>query len=695
MNELLLQLFARHGLDPTPENEAALRAALAKSTSAARSGMMKPRTVDAEARSIEAVIATEDPVEVWDYERWEPVDEVLLMKGARLAKVRKGKLPLIDAHQRDTTRRVLGSVVDLRVDGTELVGTEVFSAVSEPEFIKATEGHLDQRSVGYRVFASAYIKPGESATVEGKTFTARPNRGMSVVTDWIPLESSVVPIGADPASGTRAVVTEPEPKKDPPTMGTPAAPESPKDENRAPAVVAPAPKAETDPAVLAMRAELDALKQTVATQVNAAAVDNVFRSFAHVDGIRELADKAKADGVSLDQARAMLVDHLSKQTPSAGRAVVTKDAADKRRECAIQGLFQRANPGAKVSAEDQSRASEYRSMSLLDLARHCCEANGISTRGMDPMTIAGRAFNATGDYSHILSSTANKTLLAAYAMAPQAWSKWCKQGSLSDFKATPRVQMSQAGVLSNVPEGAEFPNGAFSDTAENIQLGSYGRIFAITRQAVINDDMDAFGAVPTMHARAWARTINQIAVKVLLSNAALHDGYALYYARTSGGSSNLDTSTTTVSSQATAEAVIRSLRKLIAAQKDADSSSYLQLMPRWVLTCPTLYRYYEQAIYETGKADNNRSVDVQRMGLDVLEEPEIENSSLTGYGVNLTYMFSDPAVAPSVEVAFLNGNSAPVMETQTGFEIDGVKMKVRGDVGAKAIDFRPTAKHVL
>jgi hypothetical protein len=686
MNELLRQLYLRHGLDPTAENEAALRAAVAREKTANRAGQMTPRTVDAEARSVEAVVATEEPAEVWDYERWAPVDEILLMKGARLSKVRKGRLPLLDAHQRDTARRVLGSVTDLRVDGPELIGTEVYSAISEPEFVKVTEGHLDQRSVGYRVFATTYIKPGESATVEGRTFAAKPNKGLSVVTDWIPVECSVVPIGADPASGTRADVTEtPETPKEPPTM--PA--DTPKIEERA-APVTP-PVIVVDPAVAAMRAELDALKTTVAKDANARAIDDVFRASLHLPGVDALRTAAIQGNHSADQARATLLAHLQAQTSPAGRVAVTADEADKRRECAIHAIYQRANPGAKATAEEQSKARQFRGMSLLDLARHCLEAAGQSTRGMDQMEIAGRAFQTTPDYPHILSSTANKTLLAAYDAAPRQWARWCKRGSLSDFKATPRVRMSASGILPSVPEGAEFPNYSVTDTAENIQLATFGKIFAISRQAVINDDMDAFGSIPTAHALAWARTVNQAPVRVIMANAALHDGVTLYYATTH---SNI-TTTTTVTTKATAEASIRAMRALMTAQYEgtAENKVFLQIVPAFLLVTPTKALYFVQAVYETGVSSNNRLVDIARLGLEVIEEPELENDALTGYATDNTYMFAAPGACPTVEVAFLNGNDAPTLETQTGFEVDGIKLKVRGDVAAKAIDWRGTAMH--
>ena len=41
---------------------------------------------------------------------------------------------------------------------------------------------------------------------------------------------------------------------------------------------------------------------------------------------------------------------------------------------------------------------------------------------------------------------------------------------------------------------------------ESIQLATYGKMFSITRQAIINDDLTAFTDIPRKMGRAAART---------------------------------------------------------------------------------------------------------------------------------------------------------------------------------------------
>ena len=65
---------------------------------------------------------------------------------------------------------------------------------------------------------------------------------------------------------------------------------------------------------------------------------------------------------------------------------------------------------------------------------------------------------------------------------------------------------------------------------------------------------------------------------------------------------------------------------------------------------------------------------------DIVDSPRITGTR--------QYLFADPSDAPVFEVAFLEGEQQPFMETQDGWRTDGVEWKVRHDFGVAAIDFR-------
>ena len=65
---------------------------------------------------------------------------------------------------------------------------------------------------------------------------------------------------------------------------------------------------------------------------------------------------------------------------------------------------------------------------------------------------------------------------------------------------------------------------------------------------------------------------------------------------------------------------------------------------------------------------------------DVVDSPRLSGTRI--------YSFADPAEAPVLEVAFLDGVQDPYLEVQDGFDVDGARYKVRLDYGVGAIDYR-------
>ena len=52
------------------------------------------------------------------------------------------------------------------------------------------------------------------------------------------------------------------------------------------------------------------------------------------------------------------------------------------------------------------------------------------------------------------------------------------------------------------------------------------------------------------------------------------------------------------------------------------------------------------------------------------------------------YLVADPAQIDGLEFAYLASEPGPQVDTQTGFRVDGVEVKVRLDFGAGFVDWR-------
>lgn len=155
--------------------------------------------VDEEQRSVPITLATESAIETLDLERMEIVREVLVLDGMDVPK----QVPLIDSHNRETTRNVFGSIRDLRVAGEgaslrNLDGRAFFSRkqAAVDAFRDVADGHIEDFSVSARRLEVAYVGRGDTATFRGQTLRG-PAR---LVTRSRLLDGSIVAIGADPSA---------------------------------------------------------------------------------------------------------------------------------------------------------------------------------------------------------------------------------------------------------------------------------------------------------------------------------------------------------------------------------------------------------------------------------------------------------------------------------------------------------------
>ena len=146
------------------------------------------------------ILTTEQAVEMFDWTRGEFVPEVILMSGM---KARGLTIKLLDTHNTDSVRNVLGSFEDLQVKQAgernvphKFVDGEIRVSKTEPDIqTKLEEGHINEMSIGYRYHDddTIHLKKGEKQTVEGKEYEGPIN----IRTKWEAQEASLVPIGAD------------------------------------------------------------------------------------------------------------------------------------------------------------------------------------------------------------------------------------------------------------------------------------------------------------------------------------------------------------------------------------------------------------------------------------------------------------------------------------------------------------------
>lgn len=661
-----------------------------------------PSSFDREARTVDVVMTTEDPVPVYDYDLGGVVPEILLMSGLKLPKARQ--VPLQDAHDRWTIKATLGSVRNMRTENDKAVGTVHFSRVPDAEeaMIKVEEQHLTDFSVGWMPHKVTRLRADEKKTIGGREF-AGPLR---VVTSWTIKELSIVPVGADPNAKARA---EEHTEKKESTMDEKLRAELIRlgmkadatdeealaflrgiEKTRA-AGSAAAPGAENAPPAPAgdsaqgVRAEagqiVEVVREAYAKEVSR--VRSIEAMCSRHGVAKEIETELVAKGRTIEEASRAILEHLEKTDPvkgvgmPAGQIAFGADAADKFRSAVVYSLV---IDRAGISMKDLPEApghNDFRGFTLREIARECLRAAGRPTGG-NVVEMVGRALT-TSDLPYILADVANKSLQAGFALHEETYEAWTDTVPVNDFKAMNLVSVSSLDDLLAISEHGEYRYGYFTDKKETVTLGTAGRIYPVTRTALINDDLNAIATVFLGAGQKARKYEGDLVYALLTSNPTMNEDSHPLFDTTGGTAYHGNQGTAGVPDVDT----LNEFDKLLGAMTGINGEM-INIPLRFVIA-PRAIRGISEAFFKTLqfltvdnlKMDNPWYGDaVQR----VYERRLDASSAKIWYGAG--------PKGTTVVRAHLSGVQTPYTEQRTGWTVDGVELKVRYDVAAGLRDWR-------
>ncbi|MPT48260.1 MAG: Clp protease ClpP [Sphingobium sp.] len=460
----------------------------------------------------------------------------------------------------------------------------------------------------------------------------------------------------------------------------------------------PAP---ANPAVVEPSATNQQPVAVTAADVNNAVVNERKRvsdiqTLAKQHGITDdVRDELISSGADMDAARAKILDTLAAAGDGAqighnSPARVTHDQRDKFREGATNWLLVKAGVAGLVekAAALQGKTvkidpGEFRGVRNADLARESLQMAGINCTARDPdmvvrdaMTARSQIGQTTSDFPILFEEALHRVLQAAYLTTPDTWQRFCGIGSVSDFRAHNRYLRGSFGKLDRVNEAGEFKNKAIPDLAkETIKADTVGNIVSLTRQAIVNDDMDVFSGIAVDLGRAAKLSIEIDVYALLAANPIMNDGKPFFHA----DHGNL-AGTGAVPSMAAFEAV----RVAMASQKDISGNEFIENRPYAGL--------FPLALEGLANTVNGSEYDPD--AINKLQKPNIVKGMLSEVigsprrsGTSYDF-FADPAIAPAFEVVFLNGVSEPWAESREGWRVDGTEWKIRHDYGVGGVNYR-------
>lgn len=331
-------------------------------------------------------------------------------------------------------------------------------------------------------------------------------------------------------------------------------------------------------------------------------------------------------------------------------------------------------------------------LGLVELLQSAARVNGageVSARNPEALLRAafggeGAALRASGpstyDVSGILSNVGNKAIRQHFEAVDQAWAAIAATRPVNDFKQVTAYSLTGDMQYAEVAPGGELKHATAGETSYTNQAKTYGRMFAIDRRDIINDDLGAFAQINKRIGRGGALKLNDVFWTEFLDNAS-------FFA--SGNNNFDDGSDSEFDIDALAAAEV-----LFMTQTDPDGKP-TGVMPKILLVPPAYYRPALQVLNSSGIVISG-STDAKLGSTNTFQgnfrpvtSPYMANAAYSGSSSLKWYLLADPADMPVIEVAFLNGVQRPTVESaQADFNQLGIQFRGFFDFGVAKQEYR-------
>lgn len=601
-------------------------------------------TWNAETRTFEVVFSTGAAVPRFDMRG--PYIEVLAIDGFRDAE----GAPFLDAHRRDSLDDVLGAVQSARVVGGEaraIVKLSRRNPKAERLAGELEDGSRFGVSVGYTV-------DEWKETTDTKT-GARTKTALH----WTVHEISAVPVPADRLASTR-------------------------NDNSMPTTAATTPEnAPGTPDTVPATPETAATERAAVTTENRADINQQIRAMAQPLGLeRTWVDQQIDAGRTVEDARRSALDEMIRRgqqgSVQSHRIEIGNDYTDPdfRARTLGEALYARINRAHNPG----EAAREYASLSIADMARDCLRLRGVASTGLTPGKLMERALHSTSDFPLILGDATGRTMRESYRVAGSALKMIGRQVNHSDFRERHRLQLSEGPELEKVGESGEIKAGTLAEARETYKLATYAKRVGISRQILVNDDLGAFADIGRRMGQGAAGTEASLLVALLTQNSGagpkMSDGKALFHA----DHANLGAGYTPWETAEPGFVSALSAARLAMRRQVGLQGQPIAITPKYLVVPSEGETDGEKALADitaASVADANPFASK----LQLIVEPRLVDPLAW-------YVAADTAEVDGLEWSYLEGEEGPQIDTRSGWEIEGLEVKVRLDFGAGFVDWR-------
>ena len=567
---------------------------------------------------------------------WSALPCYVDLSGMRLAE----QVCLMYDHDYDPECRL--GVIEARNDGKTLTIDGEFDTGNPlaQSIIRSGKKFNWQLSIGAENVKVERVDEGTVETINGNTV----NGPALVVRESVLREVSIVAIGADAKTSMeiRASLMAPEP-----------------DEHVVQAV------AQAEPAVEIEKHETTEEDIDMNEELNA-------KLNAITDGLTKLSER-------IEENEKRFETQASRPAPE----ICVRNTDDIATADVLQAAVEQAMgvTPTDTKAADIADRKFHGQMGLKQLYTECAHAGGwngyLNNGNLGEAVSAIKASFSTVNLPGILSNAINKRIKAGWDYAEDSWRKIADITSVSDYKQFSTYVLNSKGDYEEVANGGTIPTGELAETGYSNQLKRYGLMFSIDEMDIINDDLNAINQRAFQFGRKASLKLNKVFWTLFQTDTDFFKS----------ANNNVVASAGALSAE--------SLAKLVKAfRKQTDvNGDILGYEPR-ILLVPAALEVEAQKLYDDAEI---RDTTASKQYLTGNPWRGKFNPVASAYLTSDDdyYLLADPTIAATMQVAFLNGQQAPVVESNpTNFDTFGISYRGKFSFGVAFMDTKAGIKGV-
>ena len=275
----------------------------------------------------------------------------------------------------------------------------------------------------------------------------------------------------------------------------------------------------------------------------------------------------------------------------------------------------------------------------------------------------------------ILGNAANKRIAEGFNYVEQSWKEIAEIVSVNDLKAFSTYRLTAGGEFAKIPAGGNLPEGTLNEQSYENKAETYGMIVSIDRATILNDDMSAIQKNLFQLGRKAGIALNKVFWTAFLNNSSFF----------SAGNGNIKTSAGELNVANLGAAVATFKKRKVNGELVGGTPAILLVPTSLEITADKLYNDTE--VITTASNKTITTGNPFRGKFKPVASAYLEDSTITGNSADDYYLLDDPMAIPAMQVAFLDGRQAPIVESSDAeFDTLGIRYRAYLDFGCTLAD---------